>query len=237
LPQGIPTVIARTGARNGSAVMDQRKAFHPPLEQAPDPSSCFAAVVLVGGQCWCNRAAPLDSLSDKPRRAACGRSWPRGLSDLRPSCEHGELRWHSATLNGTRRPRLTQQPAQSRRCQAEPQDIYCPLVVAFGASRRMRTRAEQPARFGRARGHAGFTSPASRLRTAISAGDSFLTTDISEISASGLFAKCLAVASMALSGTAIATLKYWNDGAPATMMGGRHGASASLTSGFPGMVI
>src|SRR5215468_4581412 len=100
----------------------------------------------------------------------------------------------------------------------------------------MRTRAEQPARFRRARGHAGFISPAPRLKAAISAGDSFLTTDISQVAASGLFAKCLAVASIALSGAAIATLKYWNDGAPAAMMGGRHGASASLTSGFLGMV-
>ena len=39
---------ANIGARDGSAAMDQREAFRSPLEQASDPGSGLAAVVLVG---------------------------------------------------------------------------------------------------------------------------------------------------------------------------------------------
>src|SRR6185503_18409898 len=61
--------------------------------------------------------------------------------------------------------------------------------------------------------HAGFTSPALRLNAAISLEESFLTTDTTPTLASTPSARCFVVASMALSGAAIATLKYSNDGA------------------------
>ena len=60
---------------------------------------------------------------------------------------------------------------------------------------------------------AGFTSPAARLSAAISRSESPLTTAISR-SLSSVSPKCCLVASMALNGTAMATLKYRNDGGP-----------------------
>ena len=60
---------------------------------------------------------------------------------------------------------------------------------------------------------AGFTSPAARLSAAISRSESPLTTAISR-SLSSVSPKCCLVASMALNGAAMATLKYRNDGGP-----------------------
>ena len=60
---------------------------------------------------------------------------------------------------------------------------------------------------------AGFTSPTLRLSAAISGSERPLTTDISR-SLSSDPAKCSLVASMALNGAAMATLKYRNDGGP-----------------------
>jgi hypothetical protein len=85
-------------------------------------------------------------------------------------------------------------------------------------------RSARPARYWRrssclgsgvrlpARGYAGFASPLFRPAATISAEDRGLTTRISTAWASAS-ANCLAVASMASSGAAIATLKYWNAGA------------------------
>jgi hypothetical protein len=53
--------------------------------------------------------------------------------------------------------------------------------------------------------HAGLTSPAVRFSASISLADNFLTTRVSPCS---VLAKCREVASMALLGSAIATLKY-----------------------------
>ena len=66
---------------------------------------------------------------------------------------------------------------------------------------------------GRSHPQAGLTSPALRLRATISRSESPLTTDISR-SLSSVPAKCSLVASMALNGTAMATLKYRNAGGP-----------------------
>src|SRR6185295_7070843 len=60
---------------------------------------------------------------------------------------------------------------------------------------------------------AGFTSPTLRLSATISGSESPLTTDISR-SLSSVPAKCSLVASMALNGAAMATLKYRNIGGP-----------------------
>jgi len=72
-------------------------------------------------------------------------------------------------------------------------------------------RAQLP--FNTTVAQAGFTSPALRLSAEISNSESPLTTDISR-SLSSVSAKCSLVASMALKGAAMATLKYRNNGGP-----------------------
>ena len=62
---------------------------------------------------------------------------------------------------------------------------------------------------------AGATCPASSFKAVISPGDSPRTTLIGP-SWPSVLAKCLVVASRALAGAAIATLKYLNEGADET---------------------
>jgi hypothetical protein len=73
--------------------------------------------------------------------------------------------------------------------------------------------SRDPARALRTCAYAGLISPGLRPSAAISAKDRRLTACILRSSSSGM-AKCFPVASVALWASAIATLKYWKDGAP-----------------------
>src|SRR5689334_5145858 len=83
-----------------------------------------------------------------------------------------------------------------------------PIAIAAGGADEPWRVAPRPA------DHAGLTSPARRLSASISLEDSSLTTPIFISPATTLAsAECFDVASIALLGSAIATLKYLNDGA------------------------